>query len=59
MNGKELLKAVAILSEEKGIDEEELFSYIEAALNAAYKREYNATNSKVVIYRGTGEVKVF
>ena len=59
MNGKELLKALAVLSEEKGIDEEELFGYVESALNAAYKREYNATNSKVVIDKDTGDIRVF
>ena len=40
MNGKELLKALAVLSEERGIGEDELLSYVESALNAAYKREY-------------------
>ncbi|MBR4350829.1 MAG: transcription termination/antitermination protein NusA [Bacilli bacterium] len=59
MNGKELLKALAVLSEEKGLSEDELLSYTEAALNAAYKREYNATNSKVVIDKNTGDIKVF
>jgi N utilization substance protein A len=59
MNGKELLKALAVLSEERGISEDELLSYVESALNAAYKREYNATNSKVVIDKNTGDIKVF
>ena len=59
MNGKELLKALAVLSEEKGLSEDELLSYTEAALNAAYKREYNATNSKVVIDKNTGDIKLY
>ncbi len=58
MNGEELIRGVNILSEEKGISKEEIFEYIEAALNAAYKRNYNATNSKVIINRDTGDVKV-
>ncbi len=59
INGKELLKALAVLSEEKGLSEDELLSYVESALNAAYKREYNATNSKVVIDKDTGDIRVF
>lgn len=59
MNGEEFIKAIRILSEEKSIPLDDLFEYVEAALNAAYKRNYNATNSKVTIDRDTGEVKVF
>jgi len=59
MNGEEFIKALRVLSEEKNIPVEDLFEYTEAALNAAYKRNYNASNSKVVINRDTGEVKVF
>ena len=59
MKPEELIKAIKILSEEKNIPEEDLFSYLEAALNAAYKRNYGASNSKVVINKDTGEVKVF
>ena len=58
MKGEEFIRAIKILSEEKGIPVEELFSYVEAALNAAYKRNYNASNSKVIINRETGDVKV-
>ena len=58
MNGKELIKAIDVLSLEKGIPKEELFEYTETALNAAYKRNYNATNSKVIIDRTTGDLKV-
>lgn len=59
MKKDEFIKAIRILSEEKDIPLEDLFGYVEAALNAAYKRNYNATNSKVTINRETGEVKVF
>ena len=58
MNGEELIKAINILSEEKGIPKEDLFSYLEAALNAAYKRNYGASNSKPTIDRDTGEFHV-
>jgi len=59
MKSEELIKAIKLLSEEKNIPEEDLFEYLEAALNAAYKRNYGASNSKVVINKDTGEVKVF
>ena len=59
MNGEEFIKAIRVLSEEKNIPLEDLFGYVESALNAAYKRNYNSTNSKVTIDRDTGEVKVF
>ena len=58
MNGADIIKAIDILSEEKGIPKEDLFEYLEAALNAAYKRNYGATNSKVTIDRDTGEYHV-
>jgi len=58
MNGEDLIKAIDILSEEKGIPKEDLFSYLEAALNAAYKRNYGAANSKTIIDRDTGEYHV-
>lgn len=58
MKGEEFIKAIRALSVEKSIPLDDLFGYIEAALNAAYKRNYNATNSKVIINRETGDVKV-
>ena len=58
MNGMEFIRAAKVLAEEKGITEEEIFEYIETALNAAYKKNYNATNSKVTIDRETGNIKV-
>ena len=58
MKQGDLIKAIDVLSEEKGIPKEDLFEYLEAALNAAYKRNYGATNSKVTIDRDTGEYHV-
>lgn len=58
MNGKELIKALKLISEEKGIDEEEIFSYLEQALAAAYKKNYNATNVRIDIDKKTGDIKV-
>ena len=58
MKQEDLIKAIDVLSEEKGIPKEDLFGYLEAALNAAYKRNYGATNSKVTIDRDTGEYHV-
>lgn len=59
MDNKAFIKAVKVLALEKGITEDEIFEYIETALNAAYKKNYNATNSKVVMDRKTGDIKVF
>ena len=59
MNGKEFIKAAKFLSEEKGISEDKIFEYMEQALAAAYKKNYNSkTNVKVVIDKKTGEFKV-
>lgn len=59
MNGADIIKAIDILSEEKGIPKEDLFEYLEAALNAAYKRHYGASNSKTKIDRDTGEYHIY
>lgn len=58
MNGKDLIKAAKLISEEKGIDEDKIFEYLEQALAAAYKRNYNATNVKINIDKDTGKIKV-
>lgn len=58
MNGKEFIKAAKILSEEKGISEEKIFEYMEQALAAAYKKNYNASNVRVEIDKDTGDIKV-
>ena len=58
MNGKEFIKAAKILSDEKGISEEQIFDFMEQALAAAYKRNYNANNVRVELDKDTGDIKV-
>ena len=58
MDGKKFIKAAKILSEEKAIPEEEILSYMEQALMAAYKKNYNKTNVRVEIDKDTGNIKV-
>lgn len=59
MNGKEFLKAVETVEKEKGISQADVFSYMEQALTAAYKKNYGEQNSKVLINPKTGEIKVY
>lgn len=59
MNGKEFLKAVETVEKEKGIDREIIFEAMENALMAAYKRSTGSPNSKVVIDKKTGVIKVY
>ncbi len=59
MNGKEFLEAVKTVEKEKGISADEIFEYMEQALTAAYKKEYGIQNSKVVINKDTGDIKVY
>ncbi len=60
MNSKEFIKAVDLIEKEKGIDREVVFEAMEAALMAAYKKNFNSlSNSKVVIDRKTGDIKVY
>lgn len=60
MNGKEFIKAVEAITEEKGIDEEIVFEAMEQALITAYKRNFDSkTNVKVNIDRTTGDIKVY
>ena len=58
MNGLDFIRAVKALAKERGISEDEIFDYMETALHAAFKKNNNATNSKVKIDRETGEIKV-
>ncbi len=59
MNGSEFLKAAKELAELRGITVDEIYEDIEAGLNAAYKRNYGgATNSKVILDKDTGNIKV-
>ena len=59
MNGKEFIKAVDLVEKEKGIDREIIFEAMENALMAAYKRNTGIQNSKVVINKKTGYIKVY
>lgn len=59
MNSKEFLKALDNIVEEKGIDKEVVLEAMELALTSAYKKNYGKTNSKVIINRETGDIKVY
>lgn len=59
MNGEEFLKAVKVLEDEKHIDRDVVFEAMEQGLNSAYKKNYGMPNSKVVINKETGEIKVY
>ena len=59
MNGKEFLKAVDVLEEEKHIDREVIFEAMRNALMQAYKKNEYKENVKVDINEKTGEIKVF
>ena len=59
MNGKEFIKAVDLVEKEKGIDREIIFEAMENALMAAYKKNTGIQNSKVVIDKKTGDIKVY
>jgi N utilization substance protein A len=59
MNGKEFIKALKNIIDEKGIDEDIVYEAMEQGLISAYKKNYNSkTNVKVEIDRTTGEFKV-
>ena len=59
MNGKEFIKALKNIIEEKNIDEDVVYDAMEQGLITAYKKNYNSkTNVKVVIDKKTGEFKV-
>ena len=60
MNGKEFIKAVKFITEEKGISEDIVFEGMEQALLTAYKKNFKGkTNVKVDIDRTTGDIKVY
>ena len=60
MNGKEFIKALDNIIEEKHIDEKVVWEAMEQGLTAAYKKNYGSkTNVKVEINKSTGEFKVF
>ncbi|MGB4610848.1 MAG: transcription termination factor NusA [Saccharofermentanales bacterium] len=58
----ELIDSLKLLSKERGVEEEELFEYVEEALVAAYKREFNpksTDNVRAEVDRETGDMRVF
>ena len=60
MNGKEFIKALKGIIEEKGISEEVVYDAMEQGLISAYKKNYESkSNVKVEIDKKTGEFKVF
>ena len=60
MKGEEFIKAVDLITKEKGIDKQVVFDAMELALSTAYKKNFNGnTNSKVIINHDTGDIKVF
>ena len=64
MDVKEFKKAIELLKEEKGIDEDTIYDAMELALTSAYKKNYKTphsapSNVRVDINRETGEIKVF
>lgn len=57
---KELVQAMQILEEEKGISRDVIIDALESALVLAYKKNYdNAQNVEVDFDRETGEIKIF
>ena len=57
---KEFMEAFALLAEEKGITADVLFEAIEAALNTAYRRNFNSEqNVRVSLDRTTGSYHVY
>ena len=56
---REFLTAVEAIVKEKGIDKEIVFEAMETALTTAFKKNYGKSNSKVLINRETGEIKVY
>ncbi|MFD6439125.1 NusA N-terminal domain-containing protein, partial [Peribacillus sp. NPDC060186] len=58
--GNELLDALYILENEKGISREVLIDAIEAALISAYRRNFNqAQNVRIDLNLGKGTMRVF
>lgn len=60
MKGKDLLKALNVLVEEKNISPDIIFEGLEQGLLTAYKKNFDSkTNARVEINRETGDIKVF
>lgn len=57
---KAFKKAIEILKDEKGINEDIIYDAMELALTSAYKKNYKSlSNVRVDINRDTGDIKVF
>ena len=59
MNGKEFIKALKAICEEKCISEDVIFEGMTQALKKAYERNTGLTNLRVDINKKTGEIKGF
>jgi len=60
MNGKELLRAVDVLVEEKKIAREDIFEWLKQALLSGYKKMFHGDeNARIEINENTGEVHIF
>ena len=60
MNGKEFIKALKNIMEEKSISEDIVYEAMEQGLISAYKKNYESkSNVKVEIDRKTGEFRVY
>lgn len=60
-NKEEIILAMKEISRLKGIDEDLLFTALEDALTAAYRKNYNDTTTqevKSIVNRDTGEIKI-
>ena len=60
VNGEEFKKALDFIVKEKGIDEDVVVEAMESALSAAFRKNEKAEyNSRVLVDRNTGDIKVF
>ena len=59
MNNKEMLKAIALLCEEKGLSEEYILDALEQGLVKAYKRSSGSENLKTEIDLKKGKIKMY
>lgn len=58
MNKEEFKKTIYTVAKQLDMDVDYLFDSMELALNSAYKKQYRLPNSRVVINKETGEVKI-
>ena len=59
MNSKEMLKAISMLCEEKGLSEEYILDALEQGLIKAYKRSSGSENLKTEIDLKKGKIKMY